>query len=120
MTHFASHVAFAGNCAELRALQDVLEVAMDDADENLSAQALRKIGDFTRKIGDQISRLETSLMTNGDAIHDGPGMKLMEHPKHGDEAPLMAFCKVSQRFWEETPFWDADDIEEIREWMMKQ
>ena len=53
----------------------------------------------------------------GDPIFEDDEMRVWEHPDLGDEAPLMGYCKLSKRFWDITYFWDADNPQEIREWM---
>lgn len=72
--------------------------------QNTLAQATRAVAAF-------------DLMQRGSLIHDDLAILIYEHPEHGDEAPLMVFCKETKRFFEETPFRDCDDLIEIREWV---
>lgn len=40
-----------------------------------------------------------------------------EHPEKGDEAPLIIYDTERKLVCIESPFWDADDPEEITEWI---
>ena len=45
------------------------------------------------------------------------GVTFVEHPEHGDEAPVQMLVDGGLI---ETPFWDTDDPEEIRLWMQEE
>lgn len=65
----------------------------------------------TREINDH-------LVESGEDVHNAIGRwSAYENPEKGDEAPLIIYDTERKLVCIDSPFWDADDPEEITDWL---